>query len=201
MALQTTRNTDRTPHSARGRIHPEMLEICLRALAADPSKRYQSTKEFAQALQHFSEHAASALACQAGFRDLQQAHSTPTYASYQQAIEHFHRSLDLWPENPQAQRGVTEAKEHLAENALNQGDLQLASAQLDGIPAQSADHLRVRIEHAQLTRLRLNKRSKIVRWSLIALLLAAGVGAWSYQHTPRITCCVLGTSRHHYPIH
>lgn len=130
--------------AARNEIQPtqasgELLEIALHAMAADPAARYQSVREFQNAVREYQDHSESiALAARAEY-DLQTAIATDHYQTFARALFAFEEAEALWPGNEGARQGARAARLAYARCAERKADYDLGASLLtDADPEQQA---------------------------------------------------------------
>jgi len=122
---------------APGREIPrELSRIAVEALAPDPADRHPDVAGFRQALRDYLSHAESLRLAEEGqalLDELAQPRAIPLaerYAGYARALGSFSQALHLWPQNDAALIGQAHAAAEQADEALDRGDVGLATAQL-----------------------------------------------------------------------
>lgn len=164
-------------HAALNVIEPaeqrgELVEIAQKALAKDPSERFEGVKEFQACLRTYRAHAESfALATQAE-DDLYEAVRDGSYDRYAQALFGFRQALELWPGNTSAAEGLDRASAAYAECASGKGDLDLAEGLLDEANPAQADLLNTVREKKERRR---RKAARERTMNRVAMGLAAAV--------------------------
>ncbi len=170
------------PPRLSAEIPRELAEVCGKALAREPSERYQSVEPFRDAVQGFLKHveslklsdaAAATLDRCAGRASDAEADRNQLYADYAEVVAGFHQAQLLWDENPDATAGERRARFAFAEAALGGEDLGLAEAQAAVLPAadDAAIALRGRIASAAAARDRTRRAARRLRSGLAAALL------------------------------
>ena len=99
----------------------ELLEIALKAMAAEPAGRYASVQEFQTAIREYQSHTTSLQLSKRAQSTLDRAEETGDYQDYARAVFAFDEAHEMWPGNGQAQNGVGQAKLQYAQAALKQG--------------------------------------------------------------------------------
>ncbi len=147
-------------HSAPRDMSPDLGEVLLRALAPEPSARYQSVAEFREALERSLGHIESIKSCEQGTLILKEEErlllKDPAVHSYEvkrlsreKASVHykqlgacqgfFRLALSLWEDNQCAQEGLLAASLLLGRVAITQGELKLARTEEQGLERLSSD--------------------------------------------------------------
>ncbi|MBI1314195.1 protein kinase [bacterium] len=142
--------TGRPPHTARNAFaalqaaadnaidwpegteaNADLLAVARRAMATDPSDRYESAIAFQQALRAYRSHAESRRLTESALDELQKSTATADYRSFERVTATLEEALHLWPENERARLTLQQARLSYAQTAFNRGDLELAETQLD----------------------------------------------------------------------
>lgn len=167
-------------------VDRELGEICRRAMSAEPRHRYQSVREFQQAVRDYLGHRESIRIARTADDKVQRGalqvepsrlDLTSVYMDLADAISRYQRSLELWPENRASQVGLRHARMKLAQVAMAAGDLALAETQLKDIPAtdpgrrELADAIRGRVQ-AQSNELVRHRRTGVLVWAAVAVVVA-----------------------------
>ena len=109
----------------------ELLDIARKAIATDPSARYQTVAEFQVALREYLTHEESIeLAARAAER-LAAGRESGEYTEFSRACFGFETALEEWPENERAAEGLKETRFDYAKTAFDRGDLDLALSLID----------------------------------------------------------------------
>ena len=154
---------------------PQELEaIVKRAMACDPSQRYESAEEFRRALREFRTQRGGRQLAEKALDQLQQletvladpdANRIEIYDRFGATRFGFLESLTQWPDNPLAREGLQRSALLMARWELDQDDDRAAEillGQLATIPSEFADDLKrvrsERIDNADLLR-RLTERA------------------------------------------
>ncbi len=179
-------------------VPAELRALVARALAREPEDRIAGVSELQSALRDFLRHKQSlALSADAtvGLLECQKQAAGPLrgpernrlYRDFALVVAELQQALKLWPDNPQAQQAVIDARLSFARSAMGYGDLGLAEAQAAALPQASpaARELRGLVEAAR-RRLRQERRSRRLRQGLlrgVVLVLLAGIAGgllWLY---------------------
>jgi formylglycine-generating enzyme required for sulfatase activity len=147
-----------------------LIDIAMKAMAANPADRHASVREFKQAILDYQANAESIATCERASHDLYRAKERQDYELFAKALFGFRRALELWPENPDGRSGVTATQLQYARCALEKGDYDLAATTLDASCAEHAE-LANQIQHAQ------QRRAGARRWLKILRITALGLTA------------------------
>jgi len=171
----------------------ELVDIALKAMAAEPADRYESVKAFQQAIREYQSHLESIVLTESAEKHLEVARKSLQYSDYAQALFAFREAAKLWPGNKRAVRGIADASLAYAFRAYGKGDYELADSLLDRSIAAHRS-LSDRIEQALLKRERMVQRLKAFAysstpfvWALTAILAVLYVWSltknttWKYQ--------------------
>lgn len=153
--------------AARNKIVPtdkkgELVEIALKSLHTEPEQRYQSVKEFQQAIRDYLSHSESILLAERAREDLDVARGSGQYDDFARALYGYQEAFELWAGNTVAREGVSTVRLNYADAAFGKGDLDLGLSLLE---ADNPDHapLRQKIEAAQHEREERQRRLKLYR--------------------------------------
>jgi len=171
---------------------PKALQtICAKAMAKEPTDRFDSVLEFQGAIRDFMRHRESMTISKAASETLTRTERSAAdagvegrerridrYNRFADAVAGFRQALVLWDDNTVARKGVVAARLAFARAALNDGDLGLAESQVSALADQSAEAaglLRsIRIAKAQ--RIAAARSATLARRSLVGALLLIVVG-------------------------
>ncbi len=160
--------------ASQNRIDPvrydgELKEIALRAMATRQEDRYQSVKEFQEAVRVYLSHSESLVLTAHANQNLQKARESNDYQLFARALYGFQESLALWDANVRARGLLTETQRDYATSALHKGDLDLAASLLD--PSQE-EHKAVmtKIDAARAERDARQRRLRMAKRAVAALL-------------------------------
>lgn len=156
------------------RYEGELKDIALKAMSTAQSDRYQTVKEFQEAVRRYQSHSESLVLTAHANQNLQKARTSGDYALYARALYGFQESLTLWDANHRARKLLAETQSDYARCALEKGDLDLAASLLQSENADQQPLLdeieAARTERdARARRLRLAKRAVA---ALVATVLA-----------------------------
>ncbi|MFG0286717.1 MAG: protein kinase, partial [Rhodopirellula sp. JB044] len=115
----------------------ELMNIALKAMAADPKDRYADTTEFQAAIREYRSHAESISLAARAHEDLQQAIQDKSYPQFTRAQFGFEEALALWDGNKKASDGLKQTPISHAEAAYDNQDYDLGLSLLD---AKNTDH-------------------------------------------------------------
>jgi serine/threonine protein kinase len=174
-------------------VPPELQQICRRALAHDPSSRYQDVDSLQRDLRDYLEHRQSrALAALAddgltrwrndAAAGIDEAKRPQMYRAISEVISSFQHACVLWPGNDAARAGEIVARRQWAEAALANGDLGVALTAIEGMTDPEATAVRVRVEAVSEDRRRTLRFARWLGAALIGaqfvLVVGLGVFAW-----------------------
>src|SRR4029450_13229282 len=114
------------------------MDIALKAMATDPKARYQSVRDFQEAIREYSAHVESIALSTHAAEGLAEAGKSDDYSAYSRAIFGFDEALKQWSDNARAKAGLSQARIKYATSALRRGDYELGASQLDGATPQHA---------------------------------------------------------------
>ncbi|MDF1661451.1 MAG: serine/threonine-protein kinase, partial [Planctomycetota bacterium] len=165
-------------------ISEELKDICRKSMSRDPKDRYDTVKEFKQALKSYLEHRESRqisnegqkilLGCRRSmeriehsqYAKLSSSERDKLYAKFADAVASFRQAAFLWVDNPDAISGEREARIVFARAALRAGDLGLAEAQIKVLRKDDeTEELRAAIEAVQAKRMKGRRTFKALRWA------------------------------------
>lgn len=151
------------------RYDGELKVIALKAMATRQEDRYQTVKEFQEAVRVYQSHSESLVLTAHANQNLQKARSSNDYQLYARALYGFQESLTLWDGNVRAGKLLKETQYDYANSALSNGDLDLAASLLD---AGHEDHqpLMRKIEAARKERSARQRRLRLAKMAVAALL-------------------------------
>lgn len=145
----------------------ELVAICGKAMAVDPSQRYQTALEFREALGGFLRHRGSVQLAKAADERLltlvatiQSTAHEKVYPLLSECRFGFTQALKEWPDNEAARRGLARCIEVTARFEISQGNLVAARAlvaELERIPPDLHEAM-VKLEHSAAEAQRRQKR-------------------------------------------
>ncbi|MEO1529459.1 MAG: serine/threonine-protein kinase, partial [Planctomycetota bacterium] len=97
----------------------ELLDIAMRAMETDPNERFESVKEFQEAIRDYRAHSESIALAATAATQYEQAMQTASYESYSRATHGFEQAIGLWAENHAAIDGLARCKVDYAKAAHN----------------------------------------------------------------------------------
>ena len=119
------------------RYDGELKEIALKAMATQQEDRYQTVKEFQEAIRVYQSHSESLVLTAHANQNLQKARAANDYQLFARALYGFQESLTLWDQNHRARLLLTETQRDYATCALDKGDLDLAASLLGHEPCRA----------------------------------------------------------------
>ncbi|MEM9186182.1 MAG: protein kinase [Planctomycetota bacterium] len=159
--------TERLLVAAMNRILPhksvdELIDVALKAMATNPSDRYQDVLQFQQAIRECQRHSDSRERAERAAEELRVAQETGENERYSRALFAYQDAINLWPDNKAAAEGLQAARLAYAEHALAQQDYGLGLSLLDpGDPSHQP--LREKLLAAQRQEQQRGRRLKIAR--------------------------------------
>ena len=111
----------------------ELVEIALKAMAANPAERYPSVRDLQQAIRVYESHAGSLRFSDRADERRAALAGVDEKALYREATEivaSYQQALGLWAGNKGAAHGLRKIREILLETAVKRGDLALAQSEL-----------------------------------------------------------------------
>ncbi|BBM87212.1 protein kinase [Candidatus Uabimicrobium amorphum] len=168
-------------------VPQELKSICTKSLAKNPEDRYQSVRDFKEAISHFLKHRESLIITREGQKILGENEQKLSkqdnkirgkernylYAQYSKAVSCFEQALKLWSGNTAAGQGRFDARLAYSKIALKNDDLGLSEAQIDELDSQDPQVQKVRkeIHLAKEEKIRAQKSSQRIRILLAASIL------------------------------
>ena len=151
------------------RYDGELKTIALKAMSTQQEDRYQTVKEFQEAVRVYQSHSESLVLTAHANQNLQKARQSKDYQLFARALYGFQESLTLWDENHRARMLLTEAQRDYATAALDKGDLDLAASLLD---CEHDEHqaLMTRIDKARRERDARQRRLRLAKLAVAALI-------------------------------
>ncbi|MCI0331620.1 MAG: protein kinase [Planctomycetes bacterium] len=152
------------------RYDGELKAIALTAMATRQEDRYQTVKEFQEAVRVYQSHSESLVLTAHANQNLQKARASHDYQLFARALYGFQESMTLWDENQRARNLLKETQFDYAKCALDNGDLDLAASLLD---TSHEDHqaLATKIEAARKERNARQRRLRMAKMAVAALIV------------------------------
>lgn len=149
----------------------ELKDVALKAMSTEQAERYQSVKDFQNAVRLYLSHSESLILTAHAEHHLTDARQKKDYQLFARALYGFGESLTLWSENTKARNLLTETELDYAGLALSNGDLDLAQSLLDSSKPEHAELLK-QVHAAQRER---NSKQSLLKWTkrAVAALLVA----------------------------
>ena len=126
--------------AAENRIRPadednELIRVALTATSTVPADRYQSVQEFQAGVREHLGHLESIEIADRARGELAGAHEAEnpadSYDRFAHAVFGYRAALEIWPGNPGATQGLSQASREYADYCLRNGDLDRALSLLD----------------------------------------------------------------------
>lgn len=149
----------------------ELVDIALKAMAAEPEDRYKNVKAFQEAIIDYRSHSDSIAISELARKDLSRAKKTGDYDDYSQALFGFREALKLWPANKTAEKYISDVSLAYAKSAFEKGDLDLASSMLSQ-DIKTHSELAVKVEKAKKERESRKRRIRLLTYGSAVLALA-----------------------------
>ncbi len=159
----------------------ELLDIALRAMAADPQERYSSVLEFQEAIRNYEHHEESRRLADRAAETLHDSNSDQNgYEPFQKAAALYEESCNVWTENSDARNSLRETRLAYARMAQEKGDydlgLQIAALE----QGESFTSLSSKLKQSKTV------RNALKYATVLAVLVIVIVGAYSYQQYQEI---------------
>jgi WD40 repeat protein/serine/threonine protein kinase len=151
------------------RYDGELKEIALKAMATQQEDRYQSVKEFQEAVRVYQSHSESLVLTAHANQNLQKARASGDYALYARALYGCQEALALWNDNHRARSLLADTQRDYATAALANGDLDLASSLLDTSNPEHESLLK-QIAAARAERDARQRRLRLAKMAVAALV-------------------------------
>ncbi len=160
--------------ASQNRIDPirydgELKEVALKAMATRQEDRYQTVKEFQEAIRLYQSHSESVVLSAHANQNLQKARAANDYQLFARALYGFQESLTLWDSNVRARALLADTQRDYATCALDKGDLDLAASLLDTGHAEHQALLK-RIDKARAERNARQRRLRLAKLAVAGLL-------------------------------
>ena len=154
-----------------------LIDISLKAMATEPGDRYQSVREFQDALKQYAANKESRMLSENAHEVLENASE---YGDFQSAVASYENALSLWPENVAAKKGVRQARFAYAEAAKSNQDFDLGLSILREEPEE--EPLVQELVALKSKRDAQTRNLERTRWLLRSLMFAfvAGVVFFSF---------------------
>ncbi|WP_456061996.1 protein kinase domain-containing protein [Aporhodopirellula aestuarii] len=153
----------------------ELMDIALKAMAADPSDRYADTKQFQDAIRQYRSHAESISLAARATDDLREAKERKSYPLFTRAQFGFEEALALWDGNEKARTGLKRTRIDHAEAAYLNQDYDLGLSLLDKDTSEHAE-LIGRLKEALRLRRQRETRFAILKKAAAAMLAFILIG-------------------------
>ncbi|MCD8140904.1 MAG: SUMF1/EgtB/PvdO family nonheme iron enzyme [Planctomycetaceae bacterium] len=112
--------------------HDEWMDVAFRAMEYWPQDRYQSVKEFQEALANCRVHHDSIVLTREGDAFLEKADAGKGGTDgFPRAINAYDQALVLWPDNARARSGLAQARRAYARHAVREEDFAMAISLLE----------------------------------------------------------------------
>jgi WD40 repeat protein/serine/threonine protein kinase len=151
------------------RYEGELKAIALKAMATEQKDRYQSVKEFQEAIRTYQSHSESLVLSAHANQNLQKARGSDDYQLFARALYGFQESLTLWDGNVRARSLLAETQHDYAQCAFGKGDFDLAASLLDSANAEHQG-LIARIEAGRAERDARQRRLRLAKIAVAALV-------------------------------
>ncbi len=190
-------------HARKGKVIPpdekcpdrdipeELSKICMRAMSKHPEERFDSTKEFIDALRDFltgtTRHREAELLSHQAFEELAKAGTN--YKKLENCLVMIEKIYSLWPSHSSIETLREQSLNQYAKAALQNGDLVLARLQAERIqnPKEKEEHLKQIAQEEALIDLHRTQRRhfKIATSVLLIVLMIGGSAALIYHADQR----------------
>jgi len=127
------------------------MDVAMRAMATEPADRYDGVAGFLHSIEQQRQHQQSDDLLRRATRAIRNASGEVTHQDYSVAEALVRESLDLWPENREAARTLTQLQVDHASAAAANGDFDLALSLLEGVGMGDSElAVRVRLDRSRL---------------------------------------------------
>jgi WD40 repeat protein/serine/threonine protein kinase len=162
--------------ASQNRIDPvrydgELKNIALKAMATEQRDRYQSVKEFQEAIRLYQAHSESLVLTAHANQNLQKARDTRDYALFARALYGFQEALTLWKDNERARTLLAETQRDYGRCAYEKGDYDLGASLLDTSDPQQRELL-AEIDVARAERDARQRRLRRAKQAVVGLVAA-----------------------------
>ena len=151
-------NNEIRPTSKKG----ELVDIAMKAMATDASRRFASVQEFESAIRQYQSHSDSLAMSSRAQTDFDKGTETGDYEVFSRSVFGFQEALNLWTGNETAKSGLLAAKCAYAKRALDLGDFDLGASLLDSKTPEHAELL-IKIDEARRVRSAREQKLKAAR--------------------------------------
>jgi WD40 repeat protein/serine/threonine protein kinase len=160
----------------------ELIDIALKAMAAEPEDRHADVKSFQLAIREYLSHSESLTLADHATEDLQQAEQSSEYDDYARAVYGFREALEMWEGNTKAKDGLQRARLAYARCAQGKGDFVVGMQLLDTSNAEHAKlHTVLKAAKAEVDaregRLKMARRIGVALAASI-LVIVSGASFW-----------------------
>lgn len=109
----------------------ELLNIALHAMKTEISERYQTIKEFQDAIREYQSHAESIITGRRADENFEDAEQSQDYTDFNKALFGYEQALETWSGNTHAATGLNKTRIAYATCALGNSDFELGLGLLD----------------------------------------------------------------------
>ncbi|MDM8554322.1 protein kinase [Desulfococcaceae bacterium HSG7] len=148
----------------------ELIDIALKAMATVLEDRYQTVKEFQDAIREYQAHAESIALADSALKDIKNAETHSDYDRFANGLYRCREALEMWPENETAQKGLARGTLSYAQCAFEKDDFDLAASLLTLENDEHRD-LAERVEKARRKREDRKKRLKLLSFGVSGLAI------------------------------
>ena len=163
----------------------ELLGVALKAMATAPVDRFQTVREFQQAVREFEAHQESLKLAASAEASLEAAEQSGDYTRYSESLFGFRQAVELWSGNTAAAAGIERSRQSYALCAEQKEDYELGLSLLD----ESIDDQGEVVErltaarderNARQGRLKRMKQGLVVA-AILMLAVVTGAAIWINQ--------------------
>ena len=172
----------------------ELVDIARKAMATNISDRYQTVREFQDALRLYQSHHESVILAASAKVHLSKALKDGTSVEFARARFAYEESLKIWPENANAKDGLEKSTIAYATHSLSESDFALGISVLDESNAKHRSLL-ARLRHGQKQQRKQASRIRNLRLFIYAISAVAIVVMTILLSRERISAASARASR------
>ncbi|MBD3240188.1 MAG: protein kinase [Chitinivibrionales bacterium] len=161
--------------AAEERVPAPLLDVCRKAMAPEPSARYQDALAFRDALHEYEVHAESIQLTADARERLTRAETAGDYDLYSEVTHDLRQARRMWPGNDQAAELLLRARCSYASCALDRGDIRLAENLVGDEPAFRDIHRRIAAARARESARRRRVRALRIAAAVLGMAVIAFV--------------------------
>ncbi len=149
----------------------ELTDIVFTAMASRPQDRFQTAREFQDAIRAYGKHNESVAMTDRAHQLFNMARQDEDYRHFSDALYGYQEALHLWEDNQDAREGIRATEIVYAQHALDHGDLDLAASMLSDDADPRQIEMRQHIDHTRQLRRSRKKKMVLTIQATFALLV------------------------------